>query len=99
MTRPLAYFQDAPNEPFADTIYQAASCLVEAGCDTGLSEFRSYDTASRPTTVVFPGIQPGTYYVRLRGGDAAGAKSPPSNGIVVLVIQRGASNEMLVGVR
>ena len=62
----------------------AANYLVEAGTAPGLSNIARFNTGNAGTTLVVPGVPPGTYYVRLRAVNSLGA-SPVSNEVVVVV--------------
>lgn len=55
----------------------ATSYVVEAGTATGLSNITVFNTGGSGTTLVVPGVPPGTYYVRIRAVNALGV-SPPS---------------------
>lgn len=55
----------------------ATSYVVEAGTDTGLSNITVFSTGGPGTTLVVPGVPPGTYYLRIRAVNALGV-SPPS---------------------
>ncbi len=55
----------------------ATSYVVEAGSATGLSNLAVLNTGSAATTLVVPGVPPGTYFLRVRAANAFGA-SPVS---------------------
>lgn len=58
--------------------------LVEAGSSTGLANLAVLPTGSAATTLTVT-APPGTYYVRVRATNAAGA-SAPSNEVVIVVV-------------
>jgi predicted phage tail protein len=62
----------------APAIGTATSYLIEAGSAPGLSNLASANTGNANTTISFSGVPRGTYYVRIRAVNAAGA-SLPSN--------------------
>ena len=57
----------------APTSGTPTSYIVEAGSAPGLSNLAVANTGSAATSVSFPGVPPGTYYVRLRAVNAQGA--------------------------
>ena len=57
---------------------------LEAGSSPGASNLAVLPVSGSQLTLIVGGVPPGTYYVRLRSLNAAGA-SPPSNEIVVVV--------------
>jgi len=61
------------------------SFIVEAGSAPGGSDAASFDTQSSSTSYTAIGVVAGTYFVRLRATNACGARSAPSNEIVVTV--------------
>jgi hypothetical protein len=58
--------------------------IVEAGSVSGAANLATASTNSAATGATFSGVPPGTYFVRVRAGNALGA-SLPSNEIVVTV--------------
>jgi hypothetical protein len=62
-----------------------AAYIVEAGSSSGLANLASFSTGNAQTTLVAQGVPPGTYYVRLRAVDPAGAAGPASNEVVLSV--------------
>jgi hypothetical protein len=60
------------------------SYVLEAGTASGLSDIVVFNTGSTALTLSFPGVPPGTYYVRVRAVNALGA-SVASNERVIVV--------------
>ena len=69
----------APTTGGAPTTY-----LVEAGSVPGAANLANAQTGNPGTSATFSGVPPGTYYVRIRAGNAAGA-SGVSNEVIVNV--------------
>lgn len=61
----------------APLIGTATSYIIEAGTATGLANLGVVNTGSTATTLVVPGVPPGTYFLRVRAANALGA-SPVS---------------------
>ena len=68
----------APGDP---TTY-----VIEAGSAPGLADLANFATGNLMTTFTAVGVPNGTYHVRVRSANAAGA-SPPSNEVIVVVGQ------------
>jgi Tol biopolymer transport system component len=62
----------------------ATTYIVEAGSSSGASNLAVIDTQSTNPIFVAPGVGTGTYFVRVRAANAAGA-GPVSNEVVVVV--------------
>lgn len=60
------------------------SYVLEAGTAAGLSNIAVFDTGSAATSLVVPGVPPGTYHLRFRALNAQGS-SPPSTEHVLVV--------------
>lgn len=60
------------------------SYVVEAGSAPGLSNIAVFDTGSPATSLAVNDVPPGTYFVRVRGRDAAG--TGPASGEVMVVV-------------
>jgi len=60
------------------------SYIIEAGASTGLANLASLSTGTPATTFTTASVPNGTYFVRVRAGNAGGA-SAPSNEIVLTV--------------
>ena len=58
--------------------------IVEAGSSSGLANLANFSTGTPTTTFTATSVPPGTYFVRLRGANAAGAGAA-SNEIIVTV--------------
>lgn len=58
--------------------------VIEAGSATGLADLASFSTGTAATTFSATGVASGTYYVRVRAGNAAG-NSAPSNEATLVV--------------
>jgi hypothetical protein len=69
----------------------ATTYVIEAGSGPGLSNLASFSTGSTLTTFSASGVPSGSYYLRVRSGNASGA-SAPSNEVVMVVGQ--ASSEV-----
>jgi hypothetical protein len=61
-----------------------SSYVIEAGSSPGASNIAVFDTGNNSTGILVNSVPNGTYYVRVRGRDAAGV-GPASNEIVVVV--------------
>jgi len=61
-----------------------SSYVIEAGTATGLANLASFSTGNASTVFHASGIGAGSYYVRVRSANAAGA-SAPSNEILLVV--------------
>lgn len=70
------------NEP--STGGSPESYVIEAGSRAGAVDLAEYDTRSRQTVLVVPGVPPGSYFVRVRGRNVSGI-SGPSNEVLVVV--------------
>jgi hypothetical protein len=60
------------------------SYLVQAGSAAGLTDLANFDTGSVSTTLAVLNVPAGTYYVRVRANNSAGA-SGPSNEFLLVV--------------
>jgi hypothetical protein len=69
---------------------QPTSYVVEAGTGPGLSNITIFDTGNSAPGLTVNNVPPGTYYVRVRGRDAAGT-GPASNEVMVVVTGPGAA--------
>ena len=63
---------------------QPTSYVIEAGSTSGASNITVFDTGNAATGLTVNNVPPGTYFVRVRGKDAAGA-GPASNEVTVVV--------------
>jgi hypothetical protein len=63
---------------------QPTSYVVEAGATSGASDIAVFDTGNTATTLTVNNVPAGTYFVRVRGRDAAG-NGPASNEVMVVV--------------
>jgi hypothetical protein len=63
------------------------SYVIEAGSIPGASDLAAFDTQSPATSFTAFGVGAGTYFVRLRATNTCGARSAPSNEVVVNVGQ------------
>ena len=63
---------------------QPTSYVIEAGSTSGASNITVFDTGSAATGLTVNNVPPGTYFVRVRGRDAAG-NGPASNEVTVVV--------------
>ncbi len=61
----------------ASSFGPVTSYVLEAGTAPGLSNIAVFNTGSAATSLVVPGVPPGTYHLRLRAVNGQGA-SPPS---------------------
>jgi len=62
--------------------------VIEAGSTSGASNITVFDTGSAATGLTVNNVPPGTYFVRVRGRDAAGT-GPASNEVTVVVTGSG----------
>jgi hypothetical protein len=62
--------------------------VIEAGSSSGASNIAVFDTGSAATGLTVNNVPPGTYFVRVRGRDAAGT-GPASNEVTVVVTGSG----------
>ena len=62
----------------------ATSYVIEAGSAPGASNLASLDNGSATPTLVVPGVPSGTYFVRVRGRNAAGTGAPSTDITVVV---------------
>jgi subtilisin family serine protease len=67
----------------------AAFYIVEAGSAVGLKDLANFSTGNASPSFSASGVPPGTYYVRVRAGNALGT-SAPSNEAVFLIAVGGA---------
>ena len=63
---------------------QPTSYVIQAGSASGLSDILVFNTGNTATGLTVPNVPPGTYFVRVRGRDAAG-NGPASNEVTVVV--------------
>ncbi len=69
----------------ASSVGAAASrYLIEAGSAPGLANIATLDTGSVATSLNVPNVPPGTYWVRVRGANAAGTGAPSQDVSVVM---------------
>ncbi|HKB11184.1 MAG TPA: fibronectin type III domain-containing protein, partial [Vicinamibacterales bacterium] len=61
-----------------------SSYVVEAGSTSAATDLATIDTQNPLPVFVAAGVGAGTYFVRVRGANAAGV-GPPSNEIIVIV--------------
>ena len=61
---------------FAPVFGPATRYVLEAGTASGLSNIVVFDTGSAATSLVVPGVPPGTYFLRLRAVNAQGVSLP-----------------------
>lgn len=66
------------------TFGPVTSYVLEAGTATGLANITTFSTGNANTSLVVPGVPPGTYFLRLRAVNAQGS-SPPSFEHVLVV--------------
>jgi hypothetical protein len=69
----------APTSGFAPDTY-----IIEAGLASGLADLGNFSTGTTETTFSATGVRQGTYYVRVRAGNAAGT-SEASNEAILMV--------------
>ncbi|MEZ5284721.1 MAG: Ig-like domain-containing protein [Vicinamibacterales bacterium] len=62
----------------------AASYRLEAGSGPGLANITAIDTGSTATSLEVQGVPPGTYWVRIRGANAAGVGAPSQDMSIVM---------------
>ena len=67
---------------------QPTSYVIEAGSASGASNITVFDTGTAATALTVNNVPPGTYFVRVRGRDAAGT-GPASNEVTVVVTGAG----------
>jgi len=69
----------------ASSVGEAAShYLIEAGSAPGLANLASIDTASPLTSLSVPNVPAGTYWIRVRGANAAGTGAPSQDVSLVM---------------
>jgi hypothetical protein len=61
-----------------------SSYIVQAGSSPGLSDLASFDTGGTTTTLAVLNVPGGTYYVRVRGNNSAGAGAPSNEFLLVV---------------
>lgn len=69
---------------------QPTSYVIEAGSTSGVSNIAVFDTGSAATGLTVNNVPPGTYFVRVRGRDAAGV-GPASTEVTVVVSGSGTA--------
>lgn len=62
----------------------ATSYLLEAGSGPGLANLARLDTGSPASSFVVSNVPPGTYWVRVRGSNAAGTGAPSQDVAIVM---------------
>ena len=62
----------------------ASHYLIEAGSAPGLANVALLDTGAVATSLIVPNVPPGTYWVRVRGANAAGTGGPSQDVSVVM---------------
>ena len=62
----------------------ATSYTIEAGSAPGLANLAQIDTGTPATSFVVPNVPPGTYWVRVRGVNAAGTGAPSQDVAIVM---------------
>jgi glucose/arabinose dehydrogenase len=67
-----------------------ASYRLEAGSAPGLADLATVVASAAQTSLTFPGVPPGTYFVRVRSV-GPGGQSGPSNEITVIVVVGGCT--------
>ena len=58
--------------------------IVEAGSAPGAANLANFNTGNTATTFVAPNVGAGTYFVRVRGSNAAGASAPSNEATLVV---------------
>jgi predicted phage tail protein len=72
------------------------SYVVEAGSTSGAANLATLDTGSAATTLTFPNVPAGTYFLRVRARSTSGLTAP-SNEIVVTVGGTGGGGCATIG--
>ena len=58
--------------------------IIEAGSSPGASNLASFSTGTTATTFATTGVRTGTYYVRVRAGNAAGTSTASNEAVLVV---------------
>jgi predicted phage tail protein len=67
----------------------ATTYVIEAGSGPGLSNLATLDTGGAGTSFSVPNVPPGTYWVRVRGANAAGPGAPSQDVSLVMGVSGG----------